>query len=1009
MSGQLPNRAGSSLPGQFPLQQQMNGNYQMSGQMQNPIRPNRGMDADLLKARRFMSQRILEFLMRRQQHSHEIPQRKMEEIIKKLEEGLFKAATTKDEYVNLTTLESRLLNLIRRPNLGNQDQQYSNVNSSSIGTMIPTPGMPQAVNSNLMGSSSVDNALIMSNNNTGASSTVSSGNFMSTSNGLNAGVIGGSLPTYDGSFSNGHQNLSSSFGSGAVGNNMGAGVERMSTQMIPTPGFSNTNNTNMENSNINNQSYQSNNAGVFSSAESSMLSLPLQQKPLASTHNGHILHNLATHMGGGIRSSLAQTSYGMLNGNFNGGVGMLGNDLHIVNGRGASEGYMQATIYGSSHKQLDQHQQPLLLEDSYGMSAADASGSENLFVPVTSVGSLENRQNLTIPKTNPTLMANQSSLHTSQPVNKLMKESVDQAERLSYPSHSSSENLIQSHQQFQQNPRQFSQQYLQPQNQQNLQNQHHQILLKNNSFAQSQTLSHIKSEPGLEHQHEALKPQASEQFQLPDIPNRFSKNSIENPSRSSQYPSISSALPNSSSQNPTSQQMQQMLHQNHFFPDTSDFVSVSGGVQSGSIMQNQWYSKSQDESSIPVNCQTELSTQKEFHQRMTGLDEAQENHLSSDASIIGQSVTNRSQEPSNVNGAVSRSNVLNRERQYKNQQRWLLFLRHARRCPAPEGKCPEPHCIIVQKLLRHIEDCNVFECSYPRCHVSKVLINHHRNCKCTNCPVCLPVKNFVAAHLKASRNDIRSSLQNSVSESGMPYVANEVSSRSTQKDNPGVDENSERLEPSLKRLNIGKSSQPLLIDSGISRERVPQQDTLPTEQHYHTGLPLKSEATEVKMEFPGVGEISPDSIEMPKGNMDGTYSQRHDTDATLLNNPTSFFQQEIINVEKEVDQVKLENNLVPPESASGSKSGKPTIKGVSLIELFTPEQVREHIRGLRQWVGQSKAKAEKNQAMEHSMSENSCQLCAVEKVTFEPPPIYCSPCGARIKKRNAMYYTIGAE
>ena len=55
---------------------------------------------------------------------------------------------------------------------------------------------------------------------------------------------------------------------------------------------------------------------------------------------------------------------------------------------------------------------------------------------------------------------------------------------------------------------------------------------------------------------------------------------------------------------------------------------------------------------------------------------------------------------------------------------------------------------------------------------------------------------------------------------------------------------------------------------------------------------------------------------------------------------------------------------------------------------------------------QSKAKAEKNQAMEQSMSENSCQLCAVEKLTFEPPPIYCTPCGARIK-RNAMYYTIG--
>ena len=38
------------------------------------------------------------------------------------------------------------------------------------------------------------------------------------------------------------------------------------------------------------------------------------------------------------------------------------------------------------------------------------------------------------------------------------------------------------------------------------------------------------------------------------------------------------------------------------------------------------------------------------------------------------------------------------------------------------------------------------------------------------------------------------------------------------------------------------------------------------------------------------------------------------------------------------------------------------------------------------------------------MSENSCQLCAVEKLAFDPPPIYCSICGTRFK-RNAMYYT----
>jgi len=52
---------------------------------------------------------------------------------------------------------------------------------------------------------------------------------------------------------------------------------------------------------------------------------------------------------------------------------------------------------------------------------------------------------------------------------------------------------------------------------------------------------------------------------------------------------------------------------------------------------------------------------------------------------------------------------------------------------------------------------------------------------------------------------------------------------------------------------------------------------------------------------------------------------------------------------------------------------------------------------------QSKANAEKNHAMEYPMNENSCQLCMMEKLSFEIPPIYCSLCGACIK-RNMTYY-----
>eukprot|EP00793_Prasinoderma_coloniale_P000996 PRCOL_00007086-RA len=50
------------------------------------------------------------------------------------------------------------------------------------------------------------------------------------------------------------------------------------------------------------------------------------------------------------------------------------------------------------------------------------------------------------------------------------------------------------------------------------------------------------------------------------------------------------------------------------------------------------------------------------------------------------------------------------------QQRWLLFLRHASKCQAPEGQCPvTPHCGVARKLWHHVLKCRDPKCEYPRC------------------------------------------------------------------------------------------------------------------------------------------------------------------------------------------------------------------------------------------------------------------------------------------------------
>ncbi|KAI7985393.1 Histone acetyltransferase HAC1 [Camellia lanceoleosa] len=1027
ISGQVPNQAGTQLPGLPP----QNGSS-LSNHIQNLAgqRNTLNMEPEVSKARRFMQEKIYDFLMQRQQQTYDIPPKRVLDIVRRLDEGLFKSAATKEEYVNLETLENRLHVLIKRLPMSTHNQQYPHlVNAPSpIGTMIPTPGMPHSGNSSMMVASAVDTSMIATGGgNSMPSVAVNTGSLLPTANGSSVGIHGGSFNSSDGAMSNGYQQSPANFSMSSSGNNMASsiGVQRMTSQMIPTPGF---------NSN-NNQSYMnlesSNNTGAFSTVESTIASQTLPQKQHVGSQTSRILHNLGSHIGGGIRSGLQPKSYGFSNGALNGSLGMMRSNLQMINGPVTSEGYLTATTYGNSPQPLqqhyDQHQRPKLQGDGYGMNTPNSSGSGNFYGPVTSSGSAMNNQNLnpanlqSMSRTNSPLMTNQPNLHTTQQATHIKSESIDQSEKMNFQaSNSLRESLLQSHhqQQFQQQPHQLQQQFVQHQRQQKQKIQQHQILLKNDSFGHSQLTSdlgnQLKPDPGMEYHNESLNSQVSEQFQFSELQNQLQQASAEDHSGGSQLlslPSVSQDICSSLTQ--TSQQMQQLLHPHQLVDSQNEFSCLPVGVQSDRLLPGQWHPKSQDRSQVPANFLHEQNIQEEFHQRITVQDEAQRNNLSSEGSI-SQTVVTRTAKLENSGGATCRSGNPNRERQFKNQQRWLLFLRHARRCMAPEGKCQEVNCITAQKLWKHMDCCNVSQCSFPRCHHTKILLNHHKHCRDLGCPVCIPVKSYIETQLKARAcTDSNSGLPCSINGSCKPYDSGDSVARFTSNTNPPV-ETSEGLR--LKRVKTEHPSQSLVPESESSAVSVPTSvesrvihDAQCQEyQHGNTSMPMKSEVTEVKMEIPlSTWQGSPNINDM-KDNMDDTYNQKPVGDPIILDDPAGSAQQESIMSDKEMDQSKLENVTLPADNASsGTKSGKSKVKGVSLTELFTPEQVRAHITGLRQWVGQSKAKAEKNQAMEHSMSENSCQLCAVEKLTFEPPPLYCSPCGARIK-RNAMYYTIGA-
>ncbi|KAK9726769.1 hypothetical protein RND81_05G235900 [Saponaria officinalis] len=940
------------------------------------------MDTEVVRIRRFMKEKIYEILMQKQSQPTDAFIKKCQDVTRRLEEGLFRSAASKEEYMNMNTLEIRLQAVVKRPAPTNHPPQHSQFinNPTPAGTMIPTPGLQRNGNSSVIASTAVDTTMMTANTGGSTSSaTPSSGSLMPTVNGSFSGMQGGSFRAVGGSLSNGYQQSASSFSTNSGGNNMMVG-QRPTSQMIPTPGYSGSNNqtlTNAENSNNN---------VMFSSANSSVVSQTAPQR-YAGGQNSQMLQSL----GNGMRSLYSQR---LQNGSLNSGFG------NMVNGSGSSDSYLTTSTFGASTRPLlqpnDQLHQPTVQGDS--------SGSGNFYSTGDSVGSLMNNQNVNQVRTSSTsrpssLMNSQLSTQSTQSGSYLRPHVAEQVEKTKFQSSpSTNENHSESSmRQFQQHPHQVPQQQQftahRPQRQPTKLSQ---TSIRNEGF-QSQSFeigNLVKCENGLEGQSEVFQPRGSSaQIQVSELDQHqynLNGNLPRNPQLSS-FPSGTQDM--QSTQLPTPQPM--MVDET-----TTGFGGQSVGAQSEALLHNHWHSET-DKSPMAAKLSDEQLVQEEFQQRMVGHEEAQCGNMSS---RNGQITAPGSIMDQHKSGGTVGSLNDHRNRQFRNQLRWLLFLCHARCCKAPPGKCPEPNCIIAQQLLQHMDSCKTVSCSYPRCAHTRRLLTHNRHCRDLSCPVCVPYRKFILAQRKVCTRQDSDGLRSLKS-----FEAGEAKAKETMRPLQPVVESPEN-QPSVKRLKSELPSQSLTTGNGIMSvpNIVPASHTSnnvrSNEYEKHdNNLLIKSERLVVKAEISSssnhnITEIKNSTIDISSGHqLDG---------GSALKDTSSLCNEEVVKREKDNGQSKTEEVVLPSEQAPGSKSGKPMIKGVSLIELFTPEQVHEHITGLRQWVGQSKAKAEKNQAMEQAMSENSCQLCAVEKLSFEPPPIYCTPCGARIK-RNAMYYTAG--
>ncbi|ESQ48727.1 hypothetical protein EUTSA_v10019887mg [Eutrema salsugineum] len=961
------------------MAQGQNRNVLLPGHMQNSAssvssQPN-GISHDGLRVRHEMLNRIYAWLQQRQpSKTDDASKAKLFDVAKRLETAMLKTAKSKEDYLDFRSFEVRIESTL------NQlfSQRRANP-SSSVGMMVPTPGVSHGWGQSHTATPMVDMNTFNSNNNL-AGATIETGRLLPT-NRMNGGSI-----------VNGRQQLSAGFS-----------VSSDDTgQMMPTPGFNNSVNADVYHSHRNEENSRDGGKLLAVGSEFGNPSQLQRQRPAAGYDRMH--SNLDHQLGGGFRSNMHQ----------NAGVGMSGNNVQLANGRRSSEGVLSSTQFSTSSQPLHQPVDQLKVSHvhRYSMGNSDTFGTGNLYGVLTSSGSMETAVDSVslnpMRRVDASFANNQSGLHAAAKNPLLKPQLLQQFENGNFQSSSSSRaNLAQvSHQPLEN-------QFNQPAHHGQYQQQEH--LMNNDAYRQSQLasnfVSQVKHEPRVEYYNEAFQLQALNKVEPSKSQNQYKQNTVKDEYVGAQSATVCSSQPIISSSFPP------QTHQTQEVSQWKDLGNVSVGVQPVSGL-GQWHSSSQNLTQISKDSNGEREHfGVNLGQRLPMQHEATNDSSSVRESTNCQTVAPRStlEAPHLPEGSNTLSKQLNGDcgLSYINQRRWLLFLLHVRKCNAAEDNCESKYCFTAKTLLKHINYCKAPACAYQYCLQTRKLINHNKNCGNEACPVCVYVRNFKEKQkekiaLLRRAEPISASLNHGHKE---PFESMRASSE-RDSEAPSVDD----LQPSPKRLKVEKPSQfayhdthsvPANISAGVSKAHFSmglqekysvQSDVCKT---VRSDVPMNADSSDSSR------RIVPVSRELEKPVCKDTPMGRHGGDSSFDGKTVCLPEQEKPKCVKEISVPKEEKAEQSAGVVAASNSGKSKIKGVSLIELFTPEQVEEHIRGLRQWVGQSKTKAEKNKAMGLAMSENSCQLCAVERLAFEPTPIYCTPCGARVK-RNAMHYTVVA-
>ncbi|KAJ7544850.1 hypothetical protein O6H91_09G096200 [Diphasiastrum complanatum] len=1050
-------------------------------------------DADV-SVRRIILENIYRIFQKRKPQVTPEWQQKLPDFVKRVEEQLYRDASSKEEYNDLKTLEQRLQSVAKRlnPLRNNPTLTHHLQGSSSVSNMIPTPGiasnmvpMPGNPNNmiptpgagNMIPPPGVGSHMIHTPGSRGSIVPVNGEGMMPTPGHSSTmvptpGNLSSMMPTPG--------NMSSMIPAPGTGSNLmptsshGSIFSTAGLSLLPTPSTTESSLTQQGITGMHmlqNSQLASNVAlpalgsqmiptrGLTISqipSNVSAVSAPqLQQHQFGVGSGAHLYRNMNYQTSGSVNNNSQRK--GPL-GVSSGVMQSMPNGQHFVNSNAIhnSASYLNTTQYSNLHMQSQQRmagqQRPQQMRiqaagDGYAMNAADLAGLGNLSTTATSVGLASGSLGMNPIPLEASKMVPVPGLPTQQQTlqPQSQAQSPQQMQHLQRNNFSSSPLVARGqHQVAQASKHTFSQSPVSSnftgEKQLNVVSQtDQQPQMFNSGFSVAALQQTIPGQQQMHRQQAAQQPVVGIQQQQTSQPqgsqleleavNR--QGHIHKQLQSSQSPStfLQQQLQHAQKDSVQSKQQQQQKTDGQLQPQQDVISQQQQGTQQHEEQQFQQSEK------LPLLHSQKLQEQQLGESQSLSLIQSGLNGPIGDvqaSSRFGAAST----EGLSIEQSIATPDK-QRSLQYQKQQRWLLFLRHASRCTAPEGQCQTtPHCHIARQLWSHIAVCRERDCQYSRCTSTRSLLHHHQQCREAHCPVCGPVRLiFVQQRALASQNkqgqgmptittQFVAGTSGPASSSALTSSIGTAQAMLGAKDRLLLNREAEG-QPSSKRAKIEPAAmaqhtqvtQVTTTKAQISIQTVTPEVFLQVINRPSVVSNSDLQGTLKKEEGGLVTHVAKvDSQSRPQSGL--MVERQIQTSQNLAKvelgvapDPMSTgIKSEPLNSSAIVTQQLKQGPGITAYATTGSsmtlKSGKPKFGGTSLTELFTPEQIKEHITGLRQWFGQSKAKAEKNQAMEQQMSENACRLCAVERLTFEPAPIYCTPCGARIK-RNAFFHTTG--